>query len=339
MGSSRIRPRSSGLRRVVTLSGVMILVMTIAVAVAQSADAFVIGGKRWPGGVIRYYNAFPADAGVVAAAVLAWNTSGAHVHFVAVSRHAARVVIQHGRGGELGANEPGRADLGWHPQASAHHPVVSINPVTGKILVTTKPQPEHVWLARVNPQHGLTSALMTVAAVHELGHILGLGHSHVCATMDADVVQRCKSPHPWQLVCRPLQPDDIRGAIALYGGRPGPLGPQRYCDKAPPPSPPIGFTGTYSPDDGTVHLSWTMPTGTTIAGSPVIAGYKVFMSSTCSTVPSTQIDQSNAAPGQHVAIAETPSGPGSWCVTVAVVDDWLRLSTPQQTTFVVPQQQ
>ena len=50
----------------------------------------------------------------------------------------------------------------------------------------------HVWLAPVDVAGGRNAAAMTIVATHELGHVLGLGHSTRCATMDAAFLELCK---------------------------------------------------------------------------------------------------------------------------------------------------
>src|SRR5437016_10185057 len=70
---------------------------------AARADAYVIVGHRWPGHTITYFNAVKSVAPAVALAVHAWNTSGAHVRFVAVARARAQVLIKKGVHVEAGA--------------------------------------------------------------------------------------------------------------------------------------------------------------------------------------------------------------------------------------------
>ena len=66
-----------------------------AVAFAVPGSAFRKLGDPWPAGVVPYYNAAYDQAWAVNQAVNAWNTSGARVRFVPVSRGSAKLVIEH----------------------------------------------------------------------------------------------------------------------------------------------------------------------------------------------------------------------------------------------------
>jgi hypothetical protein len=70
----------------------------------------------------------------------------------------------------------------------------------------------------------------------ELGHVLGLDHeTGVCATMNptvgADHTTRCPAPPRGTWTCRLLQPDDVRGAVSLYGGSVRPWRGSPFCNR------------------------------------------------------------------------------------------------------------
>jgi hypothetical protein len=69
---------------------------------------------------------------------------------------------------------------------------------------------------------GCSSGLITLTAVHELGHVLGLDHEgRACARMNSSfdwtgTPGHCTSHTLSYWLAHPLTSDDIRGARALY---------------------------------------------------------------------------------------------------------------------------
>ena len=72
----------------------VVLCCALGAAWAQAASAYTTAGARWPGrpAKITYWNGTGYTA-EMAAAVRAWNTSGARVRFVKARRSRARVRI------------------------------------------------------------------------------------------------------------------------------------------------------------------------------------------------------------------------------------------------------
>src|SRR5262249_44707221 len=147
-----------GLRRLTLMLATLTAIA--AAAAASPAAAYNFHAVKWPGGVIRYFNAAPDQGWAVAQAGHAWNTSGADVRFVAVPRSSAQLVIRE------------QADKVYCAEGHA-----SLGDVPGAEVV-------------IFPAHGLTHACNRYWAArvvtHELGHVLGLEHEdRYCATMNA----------------------------------------------------------------------------------------------------------------------------------------------------------
>lgn len=160
---------------------------------ATRAGAYQFEGGRWATTVIPYYTETAAYSWSVDTAAYAWNTSGARVQFVKTSRARAKVLI----------------GIRWYKRNAGDAVVERL----GRRFVS----------ARVGIQTGHDRYEMALIMAHELGHVLGLDHEiRSCATMNPSVgndhTTLCQAPPAGEWTCRLLQPDDVRGAVALYGG-------------------------------------------------------------------------------------------------------------------------
>jgi hypothetical protein len=90
--------------------------------------------------------------------------------------------------------------------------------------------------AKVGIRSGQNRYTMALVLAHELGHVLGLDHEdRVCATMNSFLVdqhpEHCAAAPAGKWICRLLRSDDVRGAVALYGGTPRPIRGPEFCSR------------------------------------------------------------------------------------------------------------
>jgi hypothetical protein len=89
-----------------------------------------------------------------------------------------------------------------------------------------------------------------ITVAHELGHVPGLNHEwHHCATMNASAGEFCERPPFYRQLCRVLEPDDVKGAVARYGGVVRPVRGQQFCAEFAAPTSPqdTRITGQAAP--------------------------------------------------------------------------------------------
>ncbi len=164
------------------------------------------------GSPIRYYNAAPRSAGVVASAVRAWNQAAVGAHFVAVAKRDAQIVIRAARPG-AGCN--------------------GLTAIRGSVVSSSRDVPIRYGygasaVVKLGENCPVPEVRLLIAA-HELGHVLGLHHQrHRCSIMEPSVEARngslvrppvC-SPGAWDTLVRGLVASgDARAARALYRDR------------------------------------------------------------------------------------------------------------------------
>jgi hypothetical protein len=207
---------------------------------APAAEAYKLAGCKLPSHTITYHNATPYGKSVRMAAA-AWNRSGARVHWVAAPASRARIQIVLDRslpvsGFATFCAPGGRGFLRLHTRLPRR-----VRGLTRRETVTD----------------------MAKVIAHEMGHNMGLDHvTGSCAIMNQDFFSRCKGPRAlWRFRCRVLEPDDVKGAVRLYGGRVRkPAAP--FCDRASRLRPPLEVEVTAASD--TPRISWRTPRGATL---------------------------------------------------------------------------
>lgn len=164
----------------------------LVAATPAPAGAYVVGGHPWPAQTITYYVAAKGYAAPVRRAALIWGGANVGVRFAPASRSRADVTVAYG-----GPRCSGESPVGF---GGYREPTVT---TLGA---------------------GCGTGFITLAAVHELGHVLGLDHEGArCARMNwtfsrTGTPVRCRRGRSLAYWLRnPLEPDDIRGARALYG--------------------------------------------------------------------------------------------------------------------------
>lgn len=263
--------------------GRVVVIVALALGLlAAPAHAYKLRGKPWPGRTITYHSSAPRWDGAIRDAARAWNTSGVRIRFKAATRgRAALRIVPEGPVKGIAGN----ATLGYVPRDAITRKGYIREPTTGLYMDVgiSGPFPlpcghrmrvpgmgsytvrcfrgPHVFLqrpSRADLRDPATRVFMRVTAAHELGHVLGLHHvpQSTCALMTPAHPNDCPDPpNPWDLRCRLIEADDLRGALKRYGGSARPLAPE-FCPGYAPPLPPTGLAVAYDTATETATVTW-----------------------------------------------------------------------------------
>ena len=290
------------------------------VAAPAPADAYRKLGHRFAG-PLTYHTTMPAHRGAVRAAAQAWNRSGVRISLKEVSRSRAKVLV-------VPYNLPCGGDA---------------RIASGRLLRASRMR-----LAK-SGRECTDRYSMTIVAAHEFGHILGLNHEdRRCATMNTSAGRTggagCSLDRPWEWRCRILEPDDVRGAVAIYGGRArkarSPAGCPLYSA-----APPVTGLAAAADEFGTVKISFRR--GPNASLPSFLGGFgwswkAVVAKNACRSDASQNGPSPNYAWTVGVGGIQTDeqyvdSVPGArYCVTVVSIDAASRPSAPASVWVEVP---
>lgn len=276
------------------------------------------GDPVWRSSKVTYFTVDPKLRPLVRQAAAAINASGAKVRLVEVKRRTGAKIIV------------GKPDAHDDCMGVARNTVRDGVRVSSVIRLSTKACRIHY-----DVRH-------TIA--HELAHALGLGHeTRTCAMMNPfsvdGIPNRCTTVKPkrWQAYCRMLEPDDVRGLVARYGGRARKVTAPQLCNRGPAPAavtqPTVETTGSVATNDWRTVVSWTDPP------APAYEITLLVQRDTCASV--------DAELEMNYHLPLTPGvrnskefsiwiGEGSWCATLFAVDENGQPGTPSFLRFTAP---
>lgn len=314
------------MRRFRTAITVAVSTATLLALFASPAVAYDRIGYKWSKGRVTYYNGVKAQDAAVRRAVSAWNNSGAKVKIRRTSKRKAKVRIK-----LLSDNSCiGLAQTRRSSRKRASRATISLpRPTSGA---------------------GCTDEFVqTIIVAHEFGHVLGLDHeARQCATLNARGSRRggelCQEPSgtpAWLWRCRILEQDDVRGAIAIYGGRynPAKFAASPWCPLyAEAPAPTLTAS---SPAAGAVSIQLVRP------ADPVIPEYLLaerrsnggfdvgVRAGSCPAQGTRRFGWSIAPGGVETVPVASGLQAGQYCVTAWAIDQMNRPSLPAAPQTVV----
>jgi Astacin (Peptidase family M12A) len=157
-------------------------------ALTASSSAYVIHGEPWPGPTITYHTFAAKYVDSVDRAARIWNQADVGIKLRRRPADDAQVIVRYG----------GDSCTGWA--------------IVG-----------HASDSRMRLGKGCDADHIVLVAVHEFGHVLGLGHElDRCARMNPTIGHTTGTPsrcakHPQSYwLNHALRADDIAGARALY---------------------------------------------------------------------------------------------------------------------------